>query len=255
MLAIRQLYRQFRWQIPESKIRGTTPYKSPRSTVSFGVNKDIDIFFEFVPSESDIGLFCHIETSFNVQASIDACINSEISYFSTRQTSSNVVFSSETNHLGWSHVITKSKIMKPGNGFLKNNILEVDFFILLRCAPNEKRFTVINPILTMLFQAKDTMDFVFAVGDREIFVHKCILSVVSPVFNAMFKQNCAESNEGRISIKDFDFETTQTAVRLIYNQSVFEGLSFEAAELIYKFFDKYYMSEQMVCFYRPRDCI
>ncbi|KAE9547748.1 hypothetical protein FO519_009043 [Halicephalobus sp. NKZ332] len=245
MLAIRQVYRQFRWHIPEAKVRGMTPYESPRSVISFGVNKDVEVFFQYVPTESEIGFFCHVKTPFNIQASIDVSVNSEISYFSTRQNSSNVVYSSEVSHLGWSHFMTKTKLLKSGSGYLRNGRLEVDWFVFLRCVPNEKRFVGVNPILTMLFQAKDTMDFVFFVDEQEVFSHKCILSVVSPVFNAMFKQNFKEAKEGRICIKDFSFEIVQIALRLIYNQPVFEGLTFETAELVYKFFDKYYMTEQM----------
>uniref|UniRef100_A0A7E4ULZ3 BTB domain-containing protein n=1 Tax=Panagrellus redivivus TaxID=6233 RepID=A0A7E4ULZ3_PANRE len=50
--------------------------------------------------------------------------------------------------------------------------------------------------------------------------HKSFLSLMSPVFHAIFSNNSAESKSGTVEITDFEFETVKAAIDLCYGREV-----------------------------------
>uniref|UniRef100_A0AC34RM37 BTB domain-containing protein n=1 Tax=Panagrolaimus sp. JU765 TaxID=591449 RepID=A0AC34RM37_9BILA len=82
-------------------------------------------------------------------------------------------------------------------------------------------------------------DCAICVEDKEINVHKNIIAIASPVFAAMLKPHCKEFKEGRVDIKDFDFETIKAGVKLMYTRKNPDELSLNSLLNLYKFADKY----------------
>uniref|UniRef100_A0AC34RMP5 BTB domain-containing protein n=1 Tax=Panagrolaimus sp. JU765 TaxID=591449 RepID=A0AC34RMP5_9BILA len=76
-------------------------------------------------------------------------------------------------------------------------------------------------------------------GNKEIKVHKNIIAIALPVFAAMFESHTEEFKEGRVDIKDFDFETVKVAVDLMYTRKIPDELSLDCLLNLYKFADKY----------------
>uniref|UniRef100_A0AC34RPG8 BTB domain-containing protein n=1 Tax=Panagrolaimus sp. JU765 TaxID=591449 RepID=A0AC34RPG8_9BILA len=95
------------------------------------------------------------------------------------------------------------------------------------------------PHTVALLEDDEFKDFTILVGFEEIKVHKCVLALASPVFAAMLKPRCKEFKEGRVDIKDFDFETVKVAVDLMYTRKIPEELSINSLLNLYKFADKY----------------
>uniref|UniRef100_A0A7E4UNU3 BTB domain-containing protein n=1 Tax=Panagrellus redivivus TaxID=6233 RepID=A0A7E4UNU3_PANRE len=82
-------------------------------------------------------------------------------------------------------------------------------------------------------------DVTFIVENKELSGHRHYLSLISPVFKAMFETDTSEAKTGRVVINDFTFDETKTAVKFIYGKSFKPGFSIERAFAVYKFLDKY----------------
>uniref|UniRef100_A0AC34RQD5 BTB domain-containing protein n=1 Tax=Panagrolaimus sp. JU765 TaxID=591449 RepID=A0AC34RQD5_9BILA len=70
----------------------------------------------------------------------------------------------------------------------------------------------------------------------------------SPVFSAMFQPHCKESKEGKVIIKDFDFETVKAGVEFMYGKEPDEKLPFETSLNLCKFVDKYDLKNKVQLF-------
>jgi hypothetical protein len=69
----------------------------------------------------------------------------------------------------------------------------------------------------------DDKNFEIVVGKkdatmRRIYIHKCVLSSRSKVFERMIKTNMKENRDGRVFIEDFDWDTVEAAVKYLYDQ-------------------------------------
>uniref|UniRef100_A0AC34FR33 BTB domain-containing protein n=1 Tax=Panagrolaimus sp. ES5 TaxID=591445 RepID=A0AC34FR33_9BILA len=85
-------------------------------------------------------------------------------------------------------------------------------------------------------------DFTIIVDNKEIQVHKNVLAVHSPVFNAMFQSSMKEALESKVEITDFSFEIVEKVVKLCYQQDFASDISFDEAALLFRFVDKYDMA-------------
>jgi speckle-type POZ protein len=84
-----------------------------------------------------------------------------------------------------------------------------------------------------LFNNEKFSDFVLITSDeKQIPVHKNILSIRSPVFETMMETKMLESKEGRAKIDDIDGKALMEFLRFVYCGRV-EGIDDVAAELIY----------------------
>uniref|UniRef100_A0A7E5A0H7 BTB domain-containing protein n=1 Tax=Panagrellus redivivus TaxID=6233 RepID=A0A7E5A0H7_PANRE len=81
-------------------------------------------------------------------------------------------------------------------------------------------------------------DFEIVVGLDRLKVHKSLLSLISPVFNAMLSHDTAEAKSGKVDIKDFDFETVKAAIDFCYGREP-ENLCVDTIVGILRFADKY----------------
>uniref|UniRef100_A0A7E4V3R1 BTB domain-containing protein n=1 Tax=Panagrellus redivivus TaxID=6233 RepID=A0A7E4V3R1_PANRE len=98
-------------------------------------------------------------------------------------------------------------------------------------------FTFLSPRLAQHCGHVPT-DFQLIVGSNQLQVHKSLLSLVSPVFHAMFSHDTDESRSGEVKIKDFDFDTVQTTIDFCYGKEM-ETPSVETVISMLRFADKY----------------
>uniref|UniRef100_A0AC34RCD2 BTB domain-containing protein n=1 Tax=Panagrolaimus sp. JU765 TaxID=591449 RepID=A0AC34RCD2_9BILA len=126
-------------------------------------------------------------------------------------------------------------------GYMKLDI-KLDFKLLFENVEKKEFYAV------QLFDDETFKDFTFCVGYQEISVHKNIVDVASPVFSAMFQPHCKESQESKVIIKDFDFETVKAGVELMYGKEPDEKLPIKTLLNLCKFADKYDLKNK-VSFY------
>uniref|UniRef100_A0A7E4ZUC2 BTB domain-containing protein n=1 Tax=Panagrellus redivivus TaxID=6233 RepID=A0A7E4ZUC2_PANRE len=85
---------------------------------------------------------------------------------------------------------------------------------------------------------EDSFDGKVVVDKEEIMIHRGFLSIVSPVFKAMFDHNTKESKDGIVNIKDMDATVVKESINLLYGHNV-ELKTIPQAIGILQFFEKY----------------
>jgi BTB/POZ domain len=60
-------------------------------------------------------------------------------------------------------------------------------------------------------------DFIVSVGAKQFNVHKCILSIQSPVLAAMFESDMKEARSGSMEIVDFSEGAVEEFLRYLYS--------------------------------------
>ena len=74
--------------------------------------------------------------------------------------------------------------------------------------------------MTKLFKSKQFSDVVLKVSRKKFLAHKLVLSVGSPVFAAMFRNNYEESNEEEVVISQIDAVVFEELLRFLYSGAV-----------------------------------
>uniref|UniRef100_A0AC34GPB5 BTB domain-containing protein n=2 Tax=Panagrolaimus sp. ES5 TaxID=591445 RepID=A0AC34GPB5_9BILA len=97
--------------------------------------------------------------------------------------------------------------------------------------------------LTMFYMNADK-DFVFAVEEQEIRVHKSILIENSPVFATMLDSDkWKETMENRIVVSDVSFKVVEIAINAYYGKVYEKPLTKEEYLMLFQFADKYDMEK------------
>lgn len=146
-----------------------------------------------------------------------------------------IVYKSQVvqNHLfesrgGTGHAlfIEESFIMDPENSVLKDNKMTIlcDIAIedirLIDKAEIEsvkmvKRLQFFDDF-EKLMTNKEFSDVTVTVGEQKFYLHKCILSAHSTVFEGMFRSDMKEKEENSVVIEDIRYEVLQEFFRFIY---------------------------------------
>uniref|UniRef100_A0AC34RTH6 BTB domain-containing protein n=1 Tax=Panagrolaimus sp. JU765 TaxID=591449 RepID=A0AC34RTH6_9BILA len=209
--------------IPESDYNGEDGFTSDKEQI--GTFNDYSFYFWADKDYSECGfvdIYLDIDSPLYVKVTWTCTVNS-ISMKDTAQFDSlgRVVFRGK-----------KSNMFK--NGFLKmDSILEFEFTPQMI-----SRFKTPTSHTVAMLKEKKFTDFTFCVGNEEIKVHKSIIAVASSVFAAMLETDCKEIKESKVVIEDFDYETVDAAVSLMYTRKV-DYLSVNTLLNLYKFADKY----------------
>ena len=66
-------------------------------------------------------------------------------------------------------------------------------------------------------------DVVLVVEDKKFHVHRCILSLQSPVFKAMFSGNFKDSKQDKIELKDDKYQAMLLFLQLLYPPNMLDG--------------------------------
>lgn len=91
-------------------------------------------------------------------------------------------------------------------------------------------------------------DFIIVCQEKEFQVHKNILSFASPVFDAMFRNDFLESNEGKVTIDDFKSKTIENALNFIYSSILKRLFDVDQMLDLFKFADKYNLKDKVSVF-------
>uniref|UniRef100_A0A7E4UPN5 BTB domain-containing protein n=1 Tax=Panagrellus redivivus TaxID=6233 RepID=A0A7E4UPN5_PANRE len=96
------------------------------------------------------------------------------------------------------------------------------------------------PSMLNLITGNDSVkpDVTFVVENRKLSAHRHYLSLISPVFKAMFETDSAEAKTARVTITDFTAKTWENALFYIYGEPL-PYVSIQELLEIYKFVDKY----------------
>uniref|UniRef100_A0A7E4WA47 BTB domain-containing protein n=1 Tax=Panagrellus redivivus TaxID=6233 RepID=A0A7E4WA47_PANRE len=81
-------------------------------------------------------------------------------------------------------------------------------------------------------------DMKFVIGNGSISAHKAFMSLISPVFAAMFTHNTKEAQTGVINITDFDCSTVKAVIDLLYSR-LFKPKSYKEVMEVLRFAEKY----------------
>uniref|UniRef100_A0A7E4UTP7 BTB domain-containing protein n=1 Tax=Panagrellus redivivus TaxID=6233 RepID=A0A7E4UTP7_PANRE len=76
------------------------------------------------------------------------------------------------------------------------------------------------------------------VDDQSVQIHRNYMSLISPVFAAMFKEGTKEAQTGHLDIPDFTYEIVKRAIDYCYGESLVEESAHSILD-IYRFADKY----------------
>uniref|UniRef100_A0A7E4W4C5 BTB domain-containing protein n=1 Tax=Panagrellus redivivus TaxID=6233 RepID=A0A7E4W4C5_PANRE len=96
---------------------------------------------------------------------------------------------------------------------------------------------LVKPPRILDFIRSDEDDVKFIVGKEHVKVSRHFLSMISPVFRAMFVHETKESKTGIINIVDFDAEIVKIVFDYCYGQQI--DLCLEGAFEMHRFADKY----------------
>uniref|UniRef100_A0A7E4ZRM2 BTB domain-containing protein n=1 Tax=Panagrellus redivivus TaxID=6233 RepID=A0A7E4ZRM2_PANRE len=84
-------------------------------------------------------------------------------------------------------------------------------------------------------------DVELVVESDRVQAHKSFLSLISPVFHAMFSNDTAESKSNTVELVEFHFDTVKSAVDFAYRRELMD-LSVETAVDMLRFCDKYFIT-------------
>uniref|UniRef100_A0A7E4V4N0 BTB domain-containing protein n=1 Tax=Panagrellus redivivus TaxID=6233 RepID=A0A7E4V4N0_PANRE len=136
----------------------------------------------------------------------------------------------DSEGFGWSQFASHKKLRPLFRDGKLNITCSVEFDVKVP-------FTSFVPHVFQLFDHIPT-DMELIVGSERMPCHKNFISMISPVFHAMFSHDTAESNSSQVEITDFDYETVKAAVDLCYGRQL-ENPSIDTIVAILRFADKY----------------
>lgn len=128
------------------------------------------------------------------------------------------------NDFGNSMFVKESFLMDPQNNILKDNIFTILCKIVTK---DDKTFsessdnTKLHQLqqfhkIKKLFTSGDHSDITISAEGKNFYLHKCILSINSPVFEAMFVHDMLERNSNVVEIKDVKYDVLKELFCFIY---------------------------------------
>lgn len=130
--------------------------------------------------------------------------------------------------------LKRSKVLQEENGYLVDGKLTVQCEAIYKDEATDKEkhsADVPSVLLLSLFEDSKYSDCILAVSGKEFHAHKAILSVRSPVFDAMFSQEFREKTENKVEIPDISVEVFELLLRGIYTGRL-SSLEKHAEELL-----------------------
>lgn len=136
-----------------------------------------------------------------------------------------------TRSTGVSMFVEESFITDPMNKILKNNKLDILCTISTKENINQSRaLESVKNLYRLkefdrfekLLKNKDFSDVTISAGGKNFYLHKCILTTSSEVFEAMFRNDMIEKNQNVVYIEDIKYEVLQKFFQFIYTGNVNE---------------------------------
>uniref|UniRef100_A0A914Q1C3 BTB domain-containing protein n=1 Tax=Panagrolaimus davidi TaxID=227884 RepID=A0A914Q1C3_9BILA len=121
--------------------------------------------------------------------------------------------------------------------------IKADGFLMVETNSVERKIWSCNNFSGLLglslWAQENSKDFTIFVDEKMINVHKCVLSATSPVFARMFESGMKESEENKVTIKDFSYRIVETAIKYCYHSNLVNDPTIENKMKVLQFFDKY----------------
>ncbi|KAE9547687.1 hypothetical protein FO519_009103 [Halicephalobus sp. NKZ332] len=185
--------------------------------IYFNSHASADLYASYNFSDEYMGLYLHIDSLIEVDAVYKFILKNSTG---TQEIKDEIEYQFPPHaDFGWGcpNFVLKFDVLSATNKFIQNGFVVVDIDVSLWVTYSYPLVTSpILPVAQLLYESQKYSDFTFDVEEKEIKVHKCILGVASPVFDRMFNTNCIEARENRSAIKEFDFQTVEISVKLIY---------------------------------------
>uniref|UniRef100_A0AC34R1X5 BTB domain-containing protein n=1 Tax=Panagrolaimus sp. JU765 TaxID=591449 RepID=A0AC34R1X5_9BILA len=210
--------------VPSSAIQNSQEFTSDKKRI-YDFN---NLWYYFICKKNgdDVGIYLRFQRPRNI-GTICQCTCTVNSITKTLSSEKNMMFS----QFG-------KEVELFSSGYMRVDFtVKFNFFSLFRSVTDMSEMSH----SLSLWKHQESKDFTICVGDQKIKVHKCILSVASPVFDAMLKPHCKEFKEGKVAIEDFDYSTVQAALFLMYTRKLgyFCNTTITVLLNLSKFADKY----------------
>uniref|UniRef100_A0AC34QS03 BTB domain-containing protein n=1 Tax=Panagrolaimus sp. JU765 TaxID=591449 RepID=A0AC34QS03_9BILA len=219
--------------VPANSIGGNKIFFSPREQIP--VFNDYSYYFWCQENGEDIGIYLCMKFKKPVTVSCTITVNSITRNFA--------------NTFEKLEGYGSPKFGKKSSLFV-NGVMTVDAKLNIKFISENVKILddeLLPPHTVALLDDEKFKDFTIRVGDQAFKVHKCVLAIASPVFAAMIESHTKEFKEGRVDIKNFDFDTVKAGVEFMYTRKIPDELSLDSLLNLYKFADKYDLVDT-VCF-------
>uniref|UniRef100_A0AC34RMN8 BTB domain-containing protein n=1 Tax=Panagrolaimus sp. JU765 TaxID=591449 RepID=A0AC34RMN8_9BILA len=172
--------------------------------------------------ENNFELYLHVDSARPIYVDFECKINEiKESYF-------NQLFDSNLTSWGWFKFGTKEELFV-------DRVMTIEWTVKLKSEPSLS----FGNIGADLLDEEQFSDFTICCGEKEFKVHKNVLAAASPVFSAMFKQDCQEAAENKVDITDFDADIVELGIKFIYERELLMNLNYEKVMKLWDFADKY----------------
>lgn len=189
-----------------------------------------------------LSLFIFNRSSNEISATINISIlNQETLRYEKCYTMKNSLFKTQKllNQWGYMKFAEESYVMDPRNNLIKDNkliiscsiifencILENEFMEdelnsdLIKSKRPSKRIKLLDDFEKLLTD-KELSDVTITAPDgKSFYLHKCILSAHSIVFERMFKIEMKEKNQNTVKIEDIQYDVLEELFRFIYTGKI-----------------------------------
>uniref|UniRef100_A0A914Q627 BTB domain-containing protein n=1 Tax=Panagrolaimus davidi TaxID=227884 RepID=A0A914Q627_9BILA len=192
------------------------------------------------------GIYARIQTreEFNTDVSLKISIPSENLVFT------NTGIKTRTKHVHFSFI--NDELFDPTRNFIVNDSMIITMEAIITVQMDEWQqllFKIDSAVLVseesqfcklgLRLWDRDDKDFAFIVNGKDIQIHKLSVSTESSVFDRMIKSGLIESEENKVTIIDFDYETVEIALKFCYGIKDEKLYNVKTGINLLQFADKY----------------
>lgn len=173
-------------------------------------------------SENQISVFLNNSSSLKVETTANFSLigSNNVKY---KDFSSPKQLVKPNQYVGCEKFAELNFLIDPRNDIIRNEKMTISCQITIHRLFPEQSFTRLNEFddFENLFLSEKFSDLtVISADEKEIHVHKNILAIRSPFFNAMFEHDMLEKIENTVKIENFKYEVLIEVFRFIYSGKV-----------------------------------
>lgn len=139
------------------------------------------------------------------------------------------VFKKEESY-GYTMFVAENFIVDSKNNILRDNkltimceVISIEHMIYIEQNTKDQSLSRLKNVLNCFEELLTNIEFsdvTITAKDKKFYLHKCILSIRSPVFKLMFENDMKEKNQGLVEITDIKSEILQELFQFIYSGKV-----------------------------------
>uniref|UniRef100_A0A914R6X3 BTB domain-containing protein n=1 Tax=Panagrolaimus davidi TaxID=227884 RepID=A0A914R6X3_9BILA len=229
------------WKIPKRELR----QKYELQSEEFNVEEfpGVSYYMTFLHAKKSFGVFLCI----SMKEKMDMNVSYKISISSSNCV--HEIFEKEfkSGHVYGMIIEDSCELFDPANNFFVNDSMIITMEAILtvqkevpdNSVPDSEMSKTCECKLGLKLWDRDDKDFTFMVEEKEIQVHKNVISAESSVFDRMIKSGLQESKESKVAIIDFDFEIVESGLKFCYGIKDDKLYNVENGIKLLQFSDKY----------------